>query len=285
MEDKLPILGVHLSINGGFRKLFREASRLKINTFQFFLGSPVVWKNIVLSNDDIMIFNKNAKKFKFITAHSPYLVNLSSSNFELRKKSVNRVIADLKELKKLSIINYVVHIGSNENVQQGIKNIRGSLQEIFSYYPEVRIILENSAGRKNDMGKNMEELREISEGFQDKIGICIDTCHLFASGVDIRKSGELNKFYDTLKRYSLLKNIAMIHLNDSKYPPGSFKDRHWHIGEGEIGEEGFFNLFNHHFFSHLPLILETPKQGDMDRVNIRRVKKIFVKLKKIYNRK
>lgn len=275
MKNKEILLGVHLSVSGGFENLFLEADRLKINVFQFFLGSPVVWKNSKITEKDQVLFKKKSIKFTFINAHAPYLVNLSSSKEDLRKKSIGRVISDLTELKKVSVVNYVIHIGSNENLKEGIYNIRNSLKDIFSYVPTARIILENSAGRKNDIGKNLEEIREISLGFEDRIGICIDTCHLFASGVDIRIMDELDKFCESLKKYSLLDKVMLVHLNDSKYPVGSFKDRHWHIGKGEIGVKGFSNLLNHSFFSKLPLILETPKEGDMDKVNIGNVKKIM----------
>ncbi|MCX7990676.1 MAG: deoxyribonuclease IV [Proteobacteria bacterium] len=277
MEGNKPLIGVHLSIGGGFKKLFSTAKRLKINVFQFFLSSPVVWKNIEITDEDAKLFNSFSDRFKFITAHSPYLVNLASSDTNLRKKSINRVLSDLKELEKLSVFNYVIHIGSNENLKEGTENVRNSLKDIFSCFPMARIILENSAGRKNDIGKNLDEIKKITIGFEENIGICIDSCHLFASGIDIRMKDELDRYYQSLTSYSLIDNVCLIHLNDSKYPAGSNKDRHWHIGKGEIGIKGFSNLLTHNFFSKLPLILETPKEDDMDPVNIETVKKIFAK--------
>ncbi len=275
MKINKPLIGVHLSISGGFEKLFYTAEDLKINVFQFFLGSPVIWKNIQIKDEDIDLFKRYAQKFRFITAHAPYLVNLATSDKDLRKKSLERVISDLKELVKISVYNYVIHMGSNENIIEGIKSIKSSLKEVFSIFPDAKIILENSAGRKNDIGKDIKEIRDVLLGFEEKVGICIDTCHLFAGGINLRLEGEIDKFYEALKDRNLDKRVVLLHVNDSKYPCNSKKDRHWHIGKGEIGTQGFSNLIKHGFFSSLPLILETPKENDMDKANIRNLKKFF----------
>ncbi len=274
MKNPELLLGVHLSISGGFKRLFSEAERLKINAFQFFLGAPVVWKGYELKNEDMEIFAEKSGRYKFITGHAPYLVNLASNSPELRQRSINRVIADMKELIKIKVSNYVIHLGSNEDRQNGIYNIRNSLKEILSETDNVKILLENSSGEKNHLGGNMEEIKEIASGFDNRIGLCLDTCHLFAGGVDLRISDEVDKFYSSLANSGLSERIVLIHANDSKYPLNSRRDRHFHIGKGEIGIEGFGHLLSHPFFSRLPYILETPKQDNWDELNLGMIRKI-----------
>lgn len=272
-RDKL-LLGVHLSTSKGIRKLFEEASRLGINVFQFFLGSPRVWKGKMLSEKETEIFSKNMKNYQFIGVHAPYLLNLATFDEYLHKRSINRAIMDIKEMNKIGLKYYIFHPGTNEDVTGGIKRIKKAMKEILDRTENVVLVVENTSGERNDIGKNLEEVKEIVEGFEERVGICLDTCHLFASGIDLRNDIEVEKLYEDLKKLRLDKILQLIHINDSMFPLNEKKDRHTHIGKGYIGNEGFKNLFKHNFFRLLPYILETPKEDDMDYVNLENLRKL-----------
>lgn len=268
------LLGVHLSVSGGIDSVFAEAERLKINCFQIFLGSPRVWKVIEPDEDKITRFKEKVKAYKFCNVHAPYLLNFATLNPELFEKSVNRAVFDMKIMSKLGIKFYVIHPGSSNNVN-GISRIREAIKLVIDATKDGMILIENLSGEKNDWGKNVDEIVAIIDGFGDRVGICFDTCHLFASGVDIRDEKEVEKFHLLLEKNNLLPKIRLIHANDSKKPLDSKIDRHEHIGDGEIGEIGFFNLLHHQFFGNLPYILETPKEDNADEKNLQVLKKLF----------
>lgn len=272
--EKLLLLGVHLSISGGIKNVFQEAKRLKINCFQIFLGSPRLWDVKEPSEEVIKLAREEIKNFVFSNVHAPYLLNLATDSDVLFDKSIKRAIKDIMIMSKMGIKFYVVHPGSTPSVG-GPKKVRTAIAQILERTKEGVILIENLSGEKNDVGKNLDELEVIIEGFGERIGICLDTCHLFASGVDIRDPAMLDKFYQTLKERGLLDKIMLIHANDSKKKLGSQIDRHEHIGEGEIGKEGFFNLLHHPFFKKLPFILETPKEDNADEKNLLMLKSLF----------
>lgn len=268
------LLGVHLSVSGGVDSVFDEAERLKINCFQIFLGSPRVWKVIEPEEDKIKKFKERVKAYEFCNVHAPYLLNFATLNPELFDKSVNRAVLDMKIMSKLGINFYVIHPGSSNNVN-GISRIKEAIKLVIDKVKDGMILIENLSGEKNDWGKNIDEIVAIIDDFGDRIGVCLDTCHLFASGVDIRDKKELEKFYLLLEKNNLLSKIKLIHANDSKKPLASKIDRHEHIGDGEIGRIGFFNLLHHPFFGSLPYILETPKDENADEKNLQVLKKLF----------
>lgn len=272
MEE--PILGVHLSIAGGIENVFVEARRLKINCFQIFLSSPRVWNVKEPEPDQIIFFKEQVKDYKFCNIHAPYLLNFATENVKLFNDSVARAVKDMKIMNSLGINYYVVHPGSSP-VKSGLKRVKQAVKDVFEKVSNGVILIENLSGEKNDVGKNMDEILEITDGFRDKVGICIDTCHLFSSGIDIRKVEELDKFYEFLVKNDLKDRLKMIHVNDSKKGLGSNIDRHEHIGMGEIGKTGFFNLLHHPFFRSLPLILETPKEDNADEKNLLLLKTLF----------
>ncbi|GAB4437426.1 MAG: deoxyribonuclease IV [bacterium] len=276
---KEPLLGVHLSIAGGVEKIFEEAERLKINCFQIFLGSPRIWHVKEPSPEQIAFFRENLKKYKFCNVHAPYLLNFATENDKLFKSSVNRAVRDMQIMKALGIKYYVIHPGSSP-IAGGLVRVKRAIDEVLKRVSDGIILVENLSGEKNDVGKNIEEITEIIDGFGERTGICIDTCHLFSSGVDIRSEVELSRFYDALVKNNLEKRVKMIHANDSKKALGSKIDRHEHIGKGEIGKKGFFNLLHHPFFKTLPFILETPKEDNADEKNLASLKTLF-KLEKV----
>lgn len=273
------LLGVHLSTSNGIQGIFEEARRLKINAFQFFLGSPRVWKNKVFNEEEKDIFLRLKDNFDFICVHAPYLLNFASKNENLFIRSIDRAVADIFEMKKLKITNYVFHPGTSYDINDGVKRIKEAIGVILEKNTEMTIVVENTAGERNDIGKNLEELAEIVLDFGNNVGICLDTCHLLASGVALYDEFELDNFYRKLKSLKLDERLVLIHANDSKFGVGQMRDRHTHIGEGYVGKKGFFNLLKHPFFSKFPFILETPKENNMDEINLERLRKIFFEVK------
>ncbi len=268
------LLGVHLSVSGGIENVFKEAERLGINVFQVFLGSPRGWQVSSPSQEKIELFRKKASDYKFINVHAPYLLNFATEKEELFEKSLTRAIKELKIMALLGIEYYVIHPGSS-SAKGGTLRVRKAIERILNTVPEGTILVENLSGEKNDVGKNLGEVMEIIDGFEKRVGICLDTCHLFSSGVDIRDERIVDDFYRLLEKHNLTDKVKMIHANDSKKAMGSGIDRHEHIGKGEIGEKGFFNLFHHPFFRRLPYILETPKDNNGDEMNLMLLKKLF----------
>lgn len=269
------LLGVHLSTSKGIAGLFEEANRLKINVFQFFLGSPRVWKGRKLSQQESDLFLKKKTNYSFIAVHAPYLLNFASFDSELYERSINRAIEDIDEMEKVGIKYYVFHPGTNQDLGKGIEKIKHAIDKILNKTRNVFMIIENTAGERNDIGKNLYEMKEIIDGFNERIGICIDTCHLFASGINLRSEVDIDKFYKDLKKLGMDGLLMLIHANDSKFGVGQKRDRHNHIGEGFIGVEGFKNLLKHRFFSKIPYILETPKENDMDTINLEKLRMIW----------
>jgi len=275
-KDKL-LLGVHLSTSRGISALFDEAERLDINVFQFFIGSPRVWKHRVFSEDECDIFLEKQRRYKFICVHAPYLLNFASNSKKLYRQSIKRALEDIEVMQQLQVKHYVFHPGSSNDTKEGIKLIRNVIDIILGKTCDVTLIVENTAGEKNDIGKNLIELAEITDGYDDRVGLCIDTCHLFASGVNITVKKSLDTFYEEMLALNLHKRVKVIHANDSKYMCGAKRDRHAHINEGFIKDIGFINLFKHPYFSTLPFILETPKELDMDEVNLVRLRRLYNK--------
>ena len=275
----MALFGAHVSSAGSILKTFDRAKEINAEVFQFFLRSPRIWKWKGISQEEKEKFKEKLKKFKNpVIVHSPYLLNLASANEELRRKSIDVFLEELKFCDEVGIHYYNFHPGTAKGIsdKQGIRNVIKSLEEIFNEYtPEfTTVLLENTAGERGDIGKNFEELGEIIRNFEGiKIGICLDTCHAFAYGYEINKKEGFEKFLREVEKVGIEK-IKAIHANDSKVPLGSRKDRHEHIGKGYIGEEGFKNFLEHEYFSKLPYYIETPKEGNMDIVNLNKLREL-----------
>lgn len=276
------LIGAHLSINGGIEGIIEQIKYLDINTFQFFLSAPQNWKTSKFRNADIEEFHKLRKYVEIIAVHSPYIVNLASLNPKLRNISVHKVYEEMKLANALEIDYYIIHPGSpkSNDVNKGIEYLADSLNKIISRLNKsnIKILIEWSAGEGFEIGKNIDEIKSIIDLVTDKdtIGICLDTCHLFTSGVDISNKQSFDEFKFALKKHDLLRFIKIFHMNDSKCRLASKKDRHEHIGKGYIGLEGFKNITGDPDFSKMPFIIETPKENDMDKNNINILKGIFL---------
>ncbi len=269
---KTPIkLGAHLSVSGGYEKAILKAKEIGANCLQIFSGSPRVWARPNLSKEDIEIFVAQKQNYNIdpIYFHAPYLINLAgfSRTRELSKKTL---IWELNLAPQLDILGSVVHLGSFKDPAQNIKTLTETIKEILQETPSRSLfIIENSGTRK--IGKDLEEIAMIIEKVKSpRLRVCLDTCHLFSVGYDIRDPVNFESLLQKIDALFGIELIELWHLNDSKDPLGSLRDRHENIGAGSMGLEPFSFLLNHHSTRHLPFIIETPgfkKQGP-DKENL-----------------
>lgn len=272
-EKEVPLLGVHVSTAGGLMTAFDRAEKLGINTFQLFVKSNKQWfAPKELSDEDASAFRKRRKKWKAsgpIVAHGCYLLNLGSSNPEIQEKSRNSFVQELLRANTLGIDYFVFHPGShNGNGEEfGIANIAKALNWIHDQTPDVttKTVLEVTAGQGSSIGHRFEQLEVILSkvAATDRTAVCVDTCHIFAAGYDIRTAESWERTFEEFRARMGLEKLVCIHTNDSKKGLATHVDRHEHIGEGEIGIEAFRLLMNDKRLQHIPKILETPKDEAM----------------------
>jgi len=288
---KMIKIGAHMKISKGFKKVPADTANIGGNTFQIFTSSPRVWKVNPLKENDVEGF-KNAMNefninFEDVLVHSSYLINLASPKDDIREKSINAMIEEIKATDQLGIHHYNFHPGSHlgEGEEFGINKILEGLDTIFKEVQntKVTILLENVAQKGSNIGYSMEQLGRIinNSPWKERLGITYDTCHGFDSNYDIRKKEEVQRLLDEIDKYIGLNKLKMIHLNDSKYDVGAAKDRHEFIGKGYIGKEGFKTFLSFDEISKLPLILETPGDDPEHSQDIKVVKEIFKELRKL----
>ncbi len=271
----MPLFGAHVSSAGSILRTFERAKEIGADVFQFFLRSPRVWRWKGVSENTKKAFKEKLENFKNpVIVHAPYLLNLASPKEELRRRSMEVFLEELKFCDEVGIHYYNFHPGTATGIsdEEGLKNIINSLTEIFSEYEPKRtmVLLENTAGERGDLGKNFQELKIIMDALTGvKLGVCLDTCHAFAYGYEINIPEGFEKFKKEIENTVGLESIKAVHCNDSKVPLGARRDRHEHIGKGYIGLEGFRNFLKDEYFSRLPYYLETPKEDNMDVVNLR----------------
>lgn len=256
-------IGAHISIAKGFAKAVKMADGINANTMQFFTRNPRGAKAKVLDNSDVQEFINLTASLKFgpVVAHAPYTMNLATPKIDAREFAIATISDDLARLDKLKVPYLCIHPGSHTGAgtQEGIKNISSAIDEIFTNLKtDVMLLLETMAGTGTEIGGTFEELSEIimNTKSHEKIGICFDTCHVFASGYDIK-----NHLEEVLKQFDIiigLSKIKAFHLNDSLKPLGSKRDRHAPIGDGLLGKTFFKELLNIDNFKHIPFLLETP---------------------------
>lgn len=263
--------GFHISIGGGFKKVVERALNKQCQTIQLFSRNPRGWNFNALDQEDILEFQSAVKKSDIspVFVHMPYLPNLASQDKELYKKSLDSLITELERCEIIGAQFLIMHIGKrleSSEKQALIKVSEGINASFRKNENSVKLLLENTAGMGSEIGYNFAQIKAIFDGVEDKdrLGVVIDTAHIFEAGYPIHTKQGLDK---TLKKFDELvgfKRLHLLHLNDSKTDIGSKVDRHWHIGEGKIGLEGFRNIVNHPLLKHLPGIMETPRKDDKE---------------------
>lgn len=286
-DSPKPCFGAHMSIAGGIHNALIAARRLKMNTVQVFVKNQRQWRAAPLKPDDVERWLEllAAPGFGPAIAHATYLINLASADKALYDKSRRAFADELERCTALSIPYLVVHPGAagEQPVDVALQRVSAALNRIFDERPTIRtmVLLEITAGQGTALGRDFEQLGRIIGSVQERnrVGVCVDTCHVFAAGFDIRDADAYAAMISSAQRHVGLKRIRCWHLNDSKGDCGSRLDRHEHIGRGRIGIAGFRNVLFDPRFRGVPMILETPKGEDesgreWDRVNLRRVRTI-----------
>lgn len=260
-------VGAHISAAGGVFNTFCNNSNINGRAFACFLKSQRKWTSPPLSENDITKFNEKSIEFnfdkKFILPHGSYLINLASPDPEMRAKSFDNFVDDLQRCQRFGISLYNFHPGSTVgkcSVSQALENIAESINRAHSIVPDVIVVLETMAGQGNVVGSKFEELRDIIAKIHDKsrIGVCIDTCHIFSAGYDIRSKKAFDKTMEKFESIIGFKYLKGVHLNDSKTGFNEGKDRHENIGKGKIGLNTFRYIMNDSRFDNIPMVLETP---------------------------
>ena len=257
-------IGCHLSVAKGFMAMGRDALAINANTFQFFSRNPRGSKAKDINRADIAAFLEFAAEHRFTTllAHAPYTLNPCSADQKTRDFALETMRDDLARMEFLpgNLYNFHPgsHVGQGEDV--GIRLIVTQLNIILTPQQTTTVLLETMAGKGSEIGGSFQELRRILDGvvLQEKVGVCLDTCHVHDAGYDIVNDldGVLAEFEATIG----LDRLRAIHVNDSMNPRGSRKDRHARIGHGHIGLEAISRIINHPRLRHLPFLLETPNE-------------------------
>ncbi|HEX5471458.1 MAG TPA: deoxyribonuclease IV [Lacipirellulaceae bacterium] len=284
----MAILGAHQSIAGGYYKAVELAHGLKCDCVQLFTKNNNQWRAKELVDEDVRLFRGRLAELgvRHPLAHTSYLINLASPDAALWKKSVDSFVMEMLRADRLGIPYLVVHPGAHttSSEQAGIAAIVRALDETHRQTRGIKTkcLLETTAGQGSCIGCRFEQLAAIIDGVQDpdRLGICVDTCHIFAAGYPISTEKDYQSTMRSLDKTVGIKLVRAVHVNDSLKPLGSRVDRHAHIGRGLIGKEGFRLLLNDRRFRKVPMYLETPKGEEkgknLDAINLRVLRRLAV---------
>ena len=270
-NDGTVLLGAHMSIAGGVHTAIERAVRIGCTTLQMFVKNNNQWKGKALSDEDVATYKDALSKARIgpVVVHDTYLINLCASDRSILKKSRDALTDELQRCEKLGVdyLNFHpgAHMGRGE--KEGIERIAESLNMIHTRTKGFRVksVIESTAGQGTALGYKFEQLKDMIDlvDEQERMAVCIDTCHIFAAGYDIVSEEGYHRTFREFDDIIGLDRLVAFHVNDSKRELGSRVDRHEHIGKGKIGLEGFRLIMNDERFVNIPKILETPKSDDM----------------------
>ncbi len=255
-------IGCHLSASKEYKDMGKQALKINANTFAFFTRNPRGGSAKAINQSDIDAFMEiyNENKFGKLVAHAPYTMNACAADEKIREFALNTMKDDIKRMEYTPNNYYNFHPGSHvkQGAEVGIKLISEQLNNVITAEQSTIILLETMAGKGSEVGRNFEEIRKIIDNVElnDKLGVCLDTCHVWDGGYDIVNN--LDGVLEEFDRIIGLERLKAVHLNDSLNPLGAHKDRHAKIGEGYIGLDALINVINHPYLKELPFILETP---------------------------
>ncbi len=269
-------IGTHMSIAKGLAKTAENVVRMEANTMQIFSRNPRGSNYKVYTEEELEKFQKIRKENQFgaLLAHAPYTMNLASEKEKVYEFACTAIREDVARMDRLGIEYLVFHPGSHTGtgVEKGIQNIIRGLNQAVTGQEKITVLLETMTGKGTEIGARFEHLKEIRDGVlhPERIGICLDTCHVFAAGYDI--VNDLDGVLAEFDRVLGLKLLKAVHLNDSMMPFGSHKDRHAAVGEGEIGLLPLLNILRHPALRNLPFYLETPFDDQGHKEEIRMIR-------------
>ena len=294
----MPLLGAHMSIAGGLYRAVDAAAALGMETVQIFTASPSQWTvsptptsagwgGKPLPESEIIAFREAIARqgLRSPCAHDSYLINLGSPDPALQQRSIAAFVQQLERAEALGLVGVVMHPGSHLTAtpEQGLQQIVESLNAVREQtdHLDVETWLETTAGQGSNLGAKFEEIAYLLQNVRDssRLGVCVDTCHIFAAGYPLGTAAEYASTMSQLDQIIGLSSIRAMHLNDSKKPLGSRVDRHDHIGEGHLGLTPFQQILNDKRFADLPMYLETKKEKrdgeEMDAVNLRQLRALL----------
>ena len=265
-------VGRHVSASGSIDKAVDNAVERNCSAFQIFTRSPRSWHAKDLTKEVIDNFKsklKDSEIDRFATcAHMPYLPNLATPKDDAFEKSVNTLVNEVERCAQLGIPYLVTHLGSHLGTgeEAGIKKLVEALTKAGQTKNDVMILLENTAGQKNSVGSDFKQLGEIFKQLKPgkKFGVCLDTCHAFVAGYDLRTADKVKETFKEFDKHVGIENLKILHLNDARGELGCNLDRHYHLGLGGIGEEGITSVVKFANKKKIPIILETPIDDDRD---------------------
>jgi deoxyribonuclease IV len=276
----MPLFGAHMSIAGGCHNALLQAQAHGCDSVQIFTRAPSQWSGRDLNDDEVQQFRRTLRQTRLRQpmAHDCYLTNLASPEEALYRRSVETFLVELQRAERLGLRYLIMHPGAHvdSGEEAGLVRVAAALDEIHTRSPDcrVRVLLETTAGQGSTLGHRFEHLGRILTLVADpnRLGVCFDTCHVFAAGYALAPAAEYQATMRAFDRTIGLGKLRVFHINDSLKPQGSRVDRHAHIGRGEMGLEPFRLLVNDRRFRNRPMILETPKEegeeSDMDAVNL-----------------
>ena len=270
------VLGTHMSIAGGLNKTAQNVVKMNANTMQIFSRNPRGSNFKNPSEKEVEEFQKIRKEHPFgpILAHAPYTMNLASAKPEVYEFACDVIREDIQRMDNLGIENIVFHPGSHTGIgtEAGIENIIRGLNQAITESQNIMVLLETMSGKGTEIGARFEELKTIRDGVNhpEKVGICLDTCHVFSAGYDI--VNHLEEVLDELDENIGLSYLRAIHLNDSMMPFDSRKDRHATIGDGKIGLEALMKVITNTRLAGIPFYLETPLDDAGHKKEIQMIK-------------
>lgn len=280
--------GAHMSVAGGLENAFEAGVAVGCDCLQVFVKNQRQWSAPALKDEQVAAYREAAERTGLtpVVAHASYLINLASPDAANRSRGIAAVVDELIRCERLGIGGLVLHPGAHmdEGVDAGIARIADGLNQAHRKTDgfTTRVLLETTAGQGSAIGHELAHLSRIIETVEspDRLGVCIDTCHVFAAGYEISNENAYASFMDELTSLRLLDRVACLHVNDSKGACGSRLDRHDHIGKGKIGRKGFAPIIRDPRLAHVPRILETPKGKDgrgtdFDRVNLKRLRALL----------
>ena len=276
----MPLFGSHTSIAGGVHNAIRIAREHGCDAVQLFTKNASQWVGKELTDDEVKLFRRTLRGsgIRYPTAHDSYLINLASPDEALFRRSVEAFVDEMNRAERLGLAYLVMHPGAHvgSGDEAGLARVAAGLDEAHRRCPgyRVRVLLETTAGQGSTLGHRFEHLGHILSLVKqpERLGVCLDTCHVFAAGYPLAPEAEYQKTFAEFDRLVGLRRLKVFHVNDSLKPLGSRVDRHAHIGKGCLGPEPFRLLVNDPRFRTRPMILETPKEApgcdDMDAVNL-----------------
>ena len=287
MADQTILLGAHMSIQEGFAAAVHNAEKTGASAMQIFTKSNRMWHSKPIDEGTAQRFKAALKHstIKKVVVHASYLINLASANDATRKKSLHALQKELERCDILDIPYLVLHPGAHTGtgIETGLTKIISGIEEVYAQYTgQTDILIETAAGQGTQIGATIEEISKIINTCKVKhrLGLCLDTCHLFAAGYDIRTVAGYEALCQQIKQSIGLNKVKVIHLNDSKTNLGSHRDRHEKIGKGHIPLKIFTHIMRDSRFANIPKILETPIENDAIKEYCAEIKMLMCEIKK-----